>query len=101
VGDALLFLGKLAIAACCGLAAFGMANLQYYNDAVVGRPGCCASKCMTTPPFVHRALKINDVDLPEGVHDRGPSARLPAWAGLLRASTSYAKKSPHVAWIWA
>ena len=35
VGDIMLFLGKLAIAACCGLVAFGMANLQYYNDAVV------------------------------------------------------------------
>ncbi|KAI8472764.1 MAG: plasma-membrane choline transporter-domain-containing protein [Monoraphidium minutum] len=32
VGDALLFLGKLAVAACCGLAAFGLANLRYYND---------------------------------------------------------------------
>lgn len=32
VGDAMLFLGKLAIASCCGLVAFGMANLRYYND---------------------------------------------------------------------
>ncbi|GBF99304.1 choline transporter-like [Raphidocelis subcapitata] len=32
VGDALLFLGKLAVAACCGVVAFGMANLPYYND---------------------------------------------------------------------
>lgn len=31
----MLFLGKLAIAACCGLVAFGMANLRYYNDAAV------------------------------------------------------------------
>ena len=35
VGDALLFLGKLAVAACCGLGAFGLANLPYYNDAEV------------------------------------------------------------------
>jgi hypothetical protein len=36
VGDFMLFLGKLAIAACCGLVAFGLSNLQYYNDPVVG-----------------------------------------------------------------
>lgn len=37
----MLFLGKLAVAACCGLAAFGMANLRYYNDAEVGARGGC------------------------------------------------------------
>ncbi len=36
VGDLMLFLGKLAVAGCCGLGAFGMANLRYYNDAEVG-----------------------------------------------------------------
>lgn len=40
VGDALLFLGKLAVAACCGLAAFGLANLRYYNDAQVWAGVC-------------------------------------------------------------
>jgi choline transporter-like protein 2/4/5 len=33
VGDALLFLGKLGIAAGCGVVAFGIANLEYYHDA--------------------------------------------------------------------
>jgi len=32
VGDALLFLGKLGIAACCGLVAFALSNLEYYNS---------------------------------------------------------------------
>jgi choline transporter-like protein 2/4/5 len=32
VGDALLFLGKLGVAACCGVVAFAMSNLEYYNN---------------------------------------------------------------------
>lgn len=32
VGDAVLFLGKLGIAACCGVVAFAMSNLEYYNN---------------------------------------------------------------------
>jgi choline transporter-like protein 2/4/5 len=32
VGDALLFLGKLGVAATCGVVAFAMSNLAYYND---------------------------------------------------------------------
>lgn len=34
VGDALLFLGKLAVACGCGLIAFGMSNHAYYTDPV-------------------------------------------------------------------
>lgn len=33
IGDILLFLGKVAIAAACGLIAFGMSELDYYNNA--------------------------------------------------------------------
>ena len=33
IGDVLLFLGKILVAAACGLAAFGMSELQYYSDA--------------------------------------------------------------------
>lgn len=33
VGDAMLFLGKLGVAACCGVVAFAMSNLEYYNNA--------------------------------------------------------------------
>jgi choline transporter-like protein 2/4/5 len=32
VGDALLFLGKLGVAACCGVAAFFMSQAEYYNN---------------------------------------------------------------------
>lgn len=32
VGDALLLLGKLGVAAGCGLVAFGLSNLPYYHD---------------------------------------------------------------------
>lgn len=32
VGDALLFLGKLGIAAGCGVVAFGISNLEYYHN---------------------------------------------------------------------
>ena len=32
VGDSLLFLGKLGVAAACGVVAFAMSNLAYYND---------------------------------------------------------------------
>lgn len=32
VGDALLFLGKLGVAACCGVVAFAVSNLEYYNN---------------------------------------------------------------------
>eukprot|EP00879_Flechtneria_rotunda_P031872 GHRR01034925.1.p1 GENE.GHRR01034925.1~~GHRR01034925.1.p1 ORF type:complete len:121 (+),score=29.84 GHRR01034925.1:167-529(+) len=28
----MLFLGKLGVAACCGVAAFAMSNLEYYNN---------------------------------------------------------------------
>lgn len=34
IGDLLLFLGKVAVAAGCGLAAFGMSELDYYTDPV-------------------------------------------------------------------
>ncbi|GAX82666.1 hypothetical protein CEUSTIGMA_g10092.t1 [Chlamydomonas eustigma] len=33
LSDLLLFLGKLAVAAACGLAAFGLAELNYYTNA--------------------------------------------------------------------
>ena len=33
IGDMLLFLGKLLVAATCGLAAFGMSELEYYSNA--------------------------------------------------------------------
>jgi hypothetical protein len=33
LSDLLLFLGKLAVAAACGLAAFGLAELNYYSNA--------------------------------------------------------------------
>lgn len=33
IGDLLLFLGKVAVAAGCGLAAFGMSELEYYTNA--------------------------------------------------------------------
>ncbi|KAF8064488.1 CHER1 [Scenedesmus sp. PABB004] len=33
VGDALLFLGKLGVAASCGVAAFGLSRAPYYTDA--------------------------------------------------------------------
>lgn len=32
VGDALLFLGKLGIAACCGVIAFAISNLEFYHN---------------------------------------------------------------------
>lgn len=32
IGDVLLFLGKVAVAAGCGLIAFGMSDLQYYTN---------------------------------------------------------------------
>ena len=32
IGDLLLFLGKVAVAAGCGLAAFGMSELNYYSN---------------------------------------------------------------------
>jgi len=39
VGDALLFLGKLAVASCCGVGAFALSNMQYYNDPNVSQAG--------------------------------------------------------------
>lgn len=32
VGDALLFLGKLGVAGCCGIVAFAISNLEYYHN---------------------------------------------------------------------
>jgi hypothetical protein len=32
VGDTLLFLGKLGVAACCGVVAFAISNLEYYHN---------------------------------------------------------------------
>jgi hypothetical protein len=32
VGDALLFLGKLGVAAACGVVAFAISNLEYYHN---------------------------------------------------------------------
>lgn len=33
VGDALLFVGKLGVAGCCGFVAFAISNLEYYNNS--------------------------------------------------------------------
>jgi choline transporter-like protein 2/4/5 len=41
IGDILLFLGKLIVAAGCGLIAFGMAELPYYSGCPAGCLGCC------------------------------------------------------------
>jgi len=33
IGDLLLFLGKILVAAGCGLVAFGLSELEYYSNA--------------------------------------------------------------------